>query len=77
GNLAGSTLNVNRGLQIMVERAEVPWQSAINAVTLNPAKMMGVDDRKGSLQAGKDADIVVLNSDYDVVACWCRGKKAV
>ena len=77
GNLAGSTLNVNRGLQIMVEKAEVPWQTAINAVTLNPAKLLGVDDRKGSLQAGRDADIVVIDENYDVKACWCRGRKTV
>lgn len=74
GNLAGSTLHVNRGLEIVVEKAHVPFQSAINACTLNPATMLGVSDRKGSLQAGKDADIVVLKDNYDVKATYCRGK---
>lgn len=76
GNLAGSTLNVNRGLQIVVEKAMVDWQSAINSCTVNPATMMGIYDRKGSIQAGKDADLAILNNDYDVVMCYVRGKKA-
>lgn len=76
GNLAGSTLNVNKGLQIVVEQAGVPFLSAINACTINPARMLGVDDRKGSIQAGKDADLVVLEDNYDVAMTWTRGKKA-
>lgn len=76
GNLAGSTLHVNDGLRIMVEEAEVDWLTAVNALTMNPARLMGLADRKGSLQAGKDADVVVLNDDYSVHATYCRGKKA-
>ena len=74
--LAGSTLNVNKGLYVLVEKAMVPWQTAINSVTINPARMIGVDDRKGSIQAGKDADLVVLNDDYSVEMTYARGKKA-
>jgi N-acetylglucosamine-6-phosphate deacetylase len=76
GNLAGSTLHVNKGLQIVVEKAGVPFQSAINACTLNPATLLGVSKRKGSIQAGKDADLVVLDDDYNVLATYCKGKKA-
>lgn len=75
GNLAGSTLKVNRGLQILVEKALVPWISAINSCTRNPAVFLGVYDRKGSIQAGKDADLVVLEDNYDVAATYCRGEK--
>lgn len=75
GGLAGSTLKVNMGLKILAE-AGVDWQTAINSCTINPATMLGVNDRKGSLQAGKDADIVVLNPNYEVVMTYCRGKKA-
>ena len=74
--LAGSTLNVNKGLQILVEKALVPWQTAINACTINPARMIGVDDRKGSIQTGKDADLVVLNDDYSVEMTYTKGKEA-
>lgn len=74
--LAGSTLNVNKGLQILVEKCNLPWQTAINACTINPCRMLGVDDKKGSIQAGKDADIVVLNDDYSVEMTYVSGKAA-
>ncbi len=71
--LAGSTLNLNKGLKILVEEALVPFNYAINSVTINPATCIGVNDRKGSLQVGKDADIVVLNEDYSVEQTFCMG----
>ena len=74
GGLAGSTLNINKGLRILVEKALIPFNYAINACTINPARCLGVDDCKGSLQVGKDADIVVLNDDYSVVQTYCKGK---
>lgn len=76
GNLAGSTLNVNKGLRIVHELAEVPWIAAINSCTLNPARLLRIDDRKGSIQAGKDADLVVLDDNYDVLMTYVKGKKA-
>lgn len=74
GNLAGSTLRINRGLQVVVEKAGVPFDYAINACTINPARALGIDDRKGKLCAGYDADIVVLADNYDVVQTYARGK---
>ena len=71
--IAGSTLYMNRGLQILVEDALVPFDAALNSCTLNPARALRVDDRKGRLAAGCDADIVVLEDDYDVVQTWCKG----
>ncbi len=71
--LAGSTLRINEGLRNLVEKAGVPWQTAINSCTINPARLIGADRVKGSLQTGKDADIVVLGEDYSVVATFCRG----
>ena len=71
--LAGSTLNLNKGLRILVEEAMVPFNYAINSMTINPATCIGVNDRKGSLQVGKDADIVVLNDDYSVEQTYCLG----
>lgn len=71
--LAGSTLNLNKGLRILVEEAMVPFNYAINSCTINPARCIGVDDRKGSITVGKDADIVVLNDDYSVEQTYCKG----
>ena len=73
GTLAGSTLRINEGLRNLVEKAGVPWQTAINSCTINPARLIGVERVKGSLQTGKDADMVVLGEDYSVVETFCRG----
>ena len=73
GNLAGSTLRLNDGLRILVEEAMVPFNYAINSCTINPAKCLGIDDRKGSIMVGKDADIVVLDADYSVIQTYCKG----
>ncbi len=74
-SLAGSTLKVNQGLKVL-EEAGVPWLSAINSCTINPATLLGLNDRLGSIQAGKDADLVVLADNYDVVMTYVKGKKA-
>lgn len=73
--IAGSTLSMNQGLKILIEEAGVPIDAAINACTINPAKCLGVDNRKGKICAGFDADMVVLDREYQVVATYCKGKK--
>ena len=73
--IAGSTLHMNRGLQILVEKAMIPFDYALNSCTINPARCLGVDDRKGKICAGYDADLVVLEDNYDVAQTYCRGKK--
>ena len=74
GGLAGSTLRLNEGLRILVEEAMVPFNYAINACTINPARCLGLDDRKGMIGVGYDADLVVLEPDYKVHQTWCRGQ---
>ena len=71
--LAGSTLKFNEGLKILVEKALVPFEVAINAVSLNPCKYLNIDDHKGYIKTGYDADIVVLNDDYSVKQTYCNG----
>lgn len=73
--IAGSTLFLNRGLKILVEEAMVPFDTALNSCTINPARCLGVDDRKGRIAAGLDADLVRLADDYGVLQTWCRGAK--
>ena len=74
GGLAGSTLKLNDGLRILVEEAMVPFNYAINSCTINPARCIGVDDRKGAIGVGMDADLVVLNNDYSVLQTYCMGE---
>lgn len=73
--IAGSTLFLNRGLKILVEEAMVPFDTALNSCTINPARCLGVDHRKGRIAAGYDADLVRLADDYGVRQTWCRGTK--
>ncbi len=73
--IAGSTLQMNRGLKILVEEAMVPFDAALNSCTINPARCLGVDDRKGRIAAGCDGDLVVLDDNYDVIQTYCRGKE--
>ncbi|MGL5540225.1 MAG: N-acetylglucosamine-6-phosphate deacetylase [Erysipelotrichaceae bacterium] len=77
GGLAGSTLHLNVGLKNLVEEAQVPFESAINSITINPAHLLRVANRKGKLVAGFDADIVVLADDYSVVETFCRGVASI
>lgn len=72
--LAGSTLRMNEGLRILVEEAMVPFNYAINSCTINPAKCLGIDKRKGRIGVGYDSDLVVLNNDYSVHQTYCLGK---
>ncbi len=73
GGLAGSTLKLNQGLRILVEEAMVPFNYAINSCTINPARCIGIDDRKGAIGVGMDADLVVLDTDYSVLQTYCMG----
>ena len=72
-SIAGSTMHTNDGLRNLVERAGIPFDTAINSCTLNPAALLGLDDHLGKIMAGYDADIVVLNDDYTVEQTFCKG----
>ena len=72
--IAGSTLKMNQGLRILVEEAMLPFETALNACTINPAACLGADNRKGRLTTGYDADIVALDEHYQVIQTYCRGK---
>ncbi|MDO4191657.1 MAG: N-acetylglucosamine-6-phosphate deacetylase [Erysipelotrichaceae bacterium] len=77
GGLAGSTLRINRGLALLVQKAGVPFDAALNSCTLNPARALRIDDRKGRIRTGYDADITVLDDNYEVVQTYARGRKCL
>lgn len=74
GTLAGSTLTLNNAVKNMVETANAKITEAIRMASLNGAKVIDIDHKKGILAAGKDADIVVLNQNYDVEMTILVGK---
>jgi len=61
---AGSTTLVNEMIPILTEAVGVPMVEAVRMATLTPARVIGMDDRKGSLERGKDADISVFEEDF-------------
>ncbi|PIE35037.1 N-acetylglucosamine-6-phosphate deacetylase [candidate division KSB3 bacterium] len=74
--LAGSILDMNRGVEILVKQAGYTRQQAIKAASANPARALGIDDTKGDLAPGKDADIVILNEGFDVQSVFIQGVEA-
>ncbi len=67
GTLAGSTAKLRLCLKNMVETVGFEFGLALRMATINPAKAARVFDRKGSIAVGKDADLVVLDDDYEVL----------
>jgi N-acetylglucosamine-6-phosphate deacetylase len=72
--LAGSIATMDRLIKTMVRVVDVPLQDAVRMASETPARIMGIYDRKGSLQRGKDADIIVLDSELNVHAVYAMGK---
>ncbi|MGQ9910676.1 MAG: N-acetylglucosamine-6-phosphate deacetylase [Candidatus Flexifilum sp.] len=65
-SFAGSTTFLNQMLPVLIEAVGLPVHDAIRMASLTPARVIGIDQHKGSLAAGKDADIVVFNRDFSV-----------
>ncbi len=61
---AGSTTLLNEMVPILTKVAGIPLVEAVRMATLTPASIIGVDDRKGSLESGKDADITVFEDSF-------------
>jgi len=72
GKLAGSTLTLDRALRHMVALG-VPLASALQMVTANPARQIGLGSRKGVLAPGADADLVFLDADLKISGVMTRG----
>jgi N-acetylglucosamine-6-phosphate deacetylase len=74
GTLIGTALGLSQLLQRFIAFADCPLDVAIRTVTENPARLLGLDDRKGAVAAGKDADLVLLDEDLSVYATIVAGK---
>lgn len=72
---AGSTLTSGRSLKNIIKFTNRPLEEAVKLWTENPAKMLEIFDEKGSIDFSKDADLVVLNDEYDVVNTFVKGKE--
>lgn len=71
-SLAGSLATMDKLIQTVV-KAGIPFSDAVRMASETPAKLIGVDDRKGSLQKGKDADILIFDRNLNLRAVWSMG----
>jgi N-acetylglucosamine-6-phosphate deacetylase len=74
---AGSSTLISEMVPILVDQVGVPLPQAVRMASLTPAHVIGVDQRKGSLEAGKDADIVVFNEDFSTWGILINGRWVV
>jgi N-acetylglucosamine-6-phosphate deacetylase len=65
GTVAGSILRLNRGVMNFCRRADVPLWQAVRCASLNPAELLRMGDRKGSVEIGKDADLVITDNELE------------
>ena len=66
GTLAGSILTMSKAVANMIEMVGVSLDDAVRMASLNPARVLGIEKSKGSIAVGKDADMVILDSDINV-----------
>ncbi len=76
GTITGSVLTMDQALRNMLQMTEVSLQQAVGMLTLNPARAAQVSRRKGRLQVGYDADLLIFDHSLALQATICRGEVA-
>ncbi len=71
---AGSTLTSGQGMRNLLKFTGKPLEKILPLLTKNPAALLGIDDHKGSIDIGKDADIVILDDELGVVSTYVGGR---
>lgn len=66
GTVAGSVLPLNKGVWNVYKHSNIPLFECVNCASLNPATTIGVADKKGSLEIGKDADIIICDNEFNL-----------
>lgn len=74
GQLAGSVLTLDKAIKNIIQYTDCTLSEAFRMATYNPARLLGINRRKGSLYPGKDADLVVMTNDLDVIATMVNGE---
>ncbi|MEV0484112.1 N-acetylglucosamine-6-phosphate deacetylase [Streptomyces sp. NPDC050508] len=77
GSIAGSTLTLDRAFKRSVTVDRLPVEDVVAAISANPARLLGSYDEIGSLEPGKYADLVLLDSAFDLKGVMRRGEWVV
>lgn len=75
GSRAGSTLTMGAALKNLLEYTGRPLREVLRLLTENPARLIGVYDRMGSIEAGKEANLVVLDETCNVLKTYVHGRE--
>jgi len=75
GQLAGSVLTLNLAVKNFFESTDYPLNKIVNMVSINPAKVIGFENQKGSIEKGKDADIILFDKEISIKSVFIEGKK--
>jgi N-acetylglucosamine-6-phosphate deacetylase len=73
GKLAGSVLTMDRALRNVMSFARLSFQDSVRLATINPARVLGIESRKGVLRVGADADVAVFSPGGEVRRTIVRG----
>lgn len=73
-SLAGSVLKLHKGRRNLEKWLNIGVKELVKMTSATPAKRLGIYDRKGSITENKDADLVLLNNEGEVVQTICRGQ---
>ncbi|WP_455360676.1 N-acetylglucosamine-6-phosphate deacetylase [Streptomyces sp. SYSU K21746] len=73
-SIAGSTLTLDTAFRRAVTVDKLPVEAVVQAISATPARLLGVYDRVGSLEPGKDADLVVLDAGFTLVGVMRKGE---
>ncbi len=66
GTVAGSVLHLNKGVWNVYTNSQIPLWECVNCASLNPATAIGLEKTKGSIEVGKDADIIITDNEFNV-----------
>ncbi|HEY5586009.1 MAG TPA: N-acetylglucosamine-6-phosphate deacetylase, partial [Ruminiclostridium sp.] len=75
GTLAGSILNLNKGLFNFYKNTNTELFEVFRMASINPAKELGIDSKKGSIAPDKDADFFLMDDEFNVKATYIKGKR--
>ncbi|MDO4739695.1 MAG: N-acetylglucosamine-6-phosphate deacetylase [Eubacteriales bacterium] len=73
GTIAGSVLKLNNAVGNVLRNTTLPVWQVVRMASLNPAEAIGADKEKGSLCPGKDADVIIADADFNILATYIGG----